>query len=304
MGGPYRPRSLADLTAQFYRHVLPSRAEPRTRAKNWRYCSCAVTWAIARKAVGLLLPMSTDTLKALIWDLIIHPASASLTEAVWNAIQARHRQYNLTPPIDGLQWGPFLRPVLSEDPELDIVHQLRVWMEVLDLGVHPRCRKRRETAPRCPWCPPLLPRTRRGQGNVTVSDGYACSPQRISQDVTFEMTTMGANPSLRVKGDCRRQLRQAYTRRYSFCRGGMAKRRRRGTICIFGTRRSSCRSSTRLNCDGCTASRVCGLCASRRGSQGRVETAALGLPRPSRPHDGMVGPTRRPAAGRRAGRAF
>ena len=38
----------------------------------------------------------------------------------------------------------------SEDPELDIVHQLRVWMEVLDLAVHPRCRKRREPAARCP----------------------------------------------------------------------------------------------------------------------------------------------------------
>ena len=48
-----------------------------------------------------LLPMDTDTLKALTWDLITQAASASLIEAVWNAIQARHRQNHLTPPIDG-----------------------------------------------------------------------------------------------------------------------------------------------------------------------------------------------------------
>ena len=41
LGGPCRPRSLADLTAQFNRHVWPSRTEPKTRAKNWRYWSCA-----------------------------------------------------------------------------------------------------------------------------------------------------------------------------------------------------------------------------------------------------------------------
>ena len=33
-----------------------------------------------------LLPMDTDTLKALTWDLITQAASASLIEAVWNAI--------------------------------------------------------------------------------------------------------------------------------------------------------------------------------------------------------------------------
>ena len=46
--------------------------------------------------------MSTNTLKALTWDLIMHAASASLIEAVWNAIQACYRQYHLTQPIDGL----------------------------------------------------------------------------------------------------------------------------------------------------------------------------------------------------------
>ena len=39
-----------------------------------------------RKEVRLLLQMDTDTLKELTWDLITHATSASLIEAVWNAI--------------------------------------------------------------------------------------------------------------------------------------------------------------------------------------------------------------------------
>ena len=97
LGGQYLPRSLADLTVQFNRHVWTSRAEPKTRGKNWRYWSCAVSRAILRKAVQLLLPMSMDTLKALTWDLITHAASASLIKAVWHAIQAWHCQYHLKP---------------------------------------------------------------------------------------------------------------------------------------------------------------------------------------------------------------
>ena len=60
-----------------------------------------MSWAIARKAVKLSLPMSTDTLEALTWDLVTHAASASLIETLWHAIQACHPQYHPTPPIDG-----------------------------------------------------------------------------------------------------------------------------------------------------------------------------------------------------------
>ena len=41
---------------------------------------------------------------------------------------------------------------------------------------------------------PLFPRTRRWRGNVMISDGYACSPQRMSEDIKFAMSQMGANP--------------------------------------------------------------------------------------------------------------
>ena len=57
--------------------------------------------------------MSTDTLKALNWDLITHAASTSLIEAVWHAIQARHRQYHLNPPIDGRELTAWKRSIAS-----------------------------------------------------------------------------------------------------------------------------------------------------------------------------------------------
>ena len=186
------------------------------------------------------------------------------------------------------------------------MHQLRVWMEALDLAVHPRCRKRREPAARCPWCPPLFPRMRRGRGNLTVSDGYACSPQRMSDDVQFAMSKMGANQD-RFSGVSARKgglstAMEAGIHEAVFCRQGTGKRRQPEIICTSGTRRYSCKSSGRFSCEGCVSR---GVCVDRMPrAAGLVGDSACGArvhPRPSRPHDGMVGPARRPAAGRRAG---
>ena len=52
-------------------------------------------------------------------------------------------------------------------------------MEAIDLAVNSLYCKCLKPAARCPWCTPLFPRTRRGRCNMMVSDGYACSPQRI-----------------------------------------------------------------------------------------------------------------------------
>ena len=146
----------------------------------------------------------------------------------------------------------------AEDPELDIVHQLRVWMEAMDLVVHPRCRKRHEPAARCPWCPPIFPRTRRGRGNVTVSDGYACSPQRMSDDVKFAMSQMGAElKPLRGRLCAQRGLPTAIEacihEAVLFMQTGHGQAKQQESICISGTRRSSCKSSGRLNCDSCVS---------------------------------------------------
>ena len=47
---------------------------------------------------------------------------------------------------------------------------------------------------------------------------------------------------------------------------------------------------------------LCVKCVSQVSEEGRDSSSAP--PRPSRPHDGMVGPARGPAAGRQAGRSF
>ena len=93
--------SLADLTAAFNVHVWPARTRPTTRAKNWANWVTVLTWAIARQATALIMPMHVDTLKALTWDLITFGSSRSQLAAVWAAVQARHRSFALPAPIQG-----------------------------------------------------------------------------------------------------------------------------------------------------------------------------------------------------------
>ena len=83
---------LSHLTDAFNTHIWPSTAAPGTRRKNWRNWRAVLTWAVVRDAVGLVLPMSRDTLKALSWDLIAFHTSRSQIVAVWCAINERHRQ--------------------------------------------------------------------------------------------------------------------------------------------------------------------------------------------------------------------
>jgi hypothetical protein len=45
----------------------------------------------------------------------------------------------------------------SRDQELDVVAQLRRWMELAGLAVHPLCANRARPAAACELCPPLLP---------------------------------------------------------------------------------------------------------------------------------------------------
>ena len=110
MGGPRLGASVSDLAAAFDRHVLPSRAKPGTRRGNWHYWSCVITWAIVRKATGELLPMRRDTLKALSMDLILFATSHSSIRAVWGAVNARHRLFGFTPPLnERLEFSAWVR---------------------------------------------------------------------------------------------------------------------------------------------------------------------------------------------------
>ncbi len=63
-------------------HVWPARNRANTRYKIW--CSwMTVTWAVARKAMPLLLPiMKVDMLKTFSWDLVPFGASRSRIVAI------------------------------------------------------------------------------------------------------------------------------------------------------------------------------------------------------------------------------
>jgi hypothetical protein len=54
-----------------------------------------VPWAIARKALELILPMSLETLKALTWVMVYFEVPSSQIDMVWRSIHARHRQFQL-----------------------------------------------------------------------------------------------------------------------------------------------------------------------------------------------------------------
>jgi hypothetical protein len=74
--------SIADLTAAFNQHLWPSRSQASTRAKHWVNWAVVVTWAIAWKAVSLILPMHVNTLKALTWELLSLGTSRSVITGI------------------------------------------------------------------------------------------------------------------------------------------------------------------------------------------------------------------------------
>jgi hypothetical protein len=77
----------------------PSVRQPRTRADYWRAWRLVVSWGVACKALGAVLPMSLTTLRALTWDLVCFAVPTSQVELVWKAVQARHRRFHLPPPM-------------------------------------------------------------------------------------------------------------------------------------------------------------------------------------------------------------
>ena len=290
LGGLGLSASLAQLTGAFNQHVWPARAQPSTRGKHWSNWVLVVTWAVARKAIELILPMSTDTLKALTWDLLSFRMSRSQISAVWCAVQARHRAYALTPPIHGqgeyTVWERMLGSIMgrpmrlkfpihkavvaallrqrtasvaqnrdrlltalatiaclrvsevarlqacdlwfdhftgygipgfdgscavhvakrkndavrkghlpglgrSVDPELDIVWQLRLWLADMRLEQREGCSKQARPAARCPVCPPLFPKTRRGPGRVTMASEDRMSRQMVSDAIRNAVASVG-----------------------------------------------------------------------------------------------------------------
>lgn len=95
------PTTVAGLTAAFNTHIWPSRSAASSRGKNWSNWAVVVTWAIAWRIVHCILPMDTDILKGLTWELLCMGTSRAVITAIWSAIQNRHRVAGLKPPIHG-----------------------------------------------------------------------------------------------------------------------------------------------------------------------------------------------------------
>ena len=90
---------MASLAAAFDEHLAPAYRQPCTRAVYWRAWRLVITWAVARKAVQDILPMSLNTLKALTWDMICFAVPSSQIELLLKSFQARHRRFQLRQPL-------------------------------------------------------------------------------------------------------------------------------------------------------------------------------------------------------------
>ena len=100
LGGPALVASIASLAAAFDQHLAPACRQPNTRYDHWRSWCLVLTWAVARRCLHRLLPMDSETIKALTWDLASFCAPSCRIQAVWASIQARHRRFGLTPPLN------------------------------------------------------------------------------------------------------------------------------------------------------------------------------------------------------------
>jgi hypothetical protein len=129
--------SLTEKTALFNALVWPARQRPSTRAKNWYYWAACVTWALANRCVDKILPMSTNTLKAYTYDLIGFGSSVSVITACWNAVQDRHSDAQMQPPIFGQgeysRWQKCISHIMGTPFSLklpihkSLVHSLLSW---------------------------------------------------------------------------------------------------------------------------------------------------------------------------------
>ena len=96
---PAIPGGLAARTAAFDAHIAPSSECSSTRSKAMAGWRTVISWALSRGALPLVLPMSHDTLKALIWDLLSLGCSLPIVKGVVDAVLTRHRRFRLTPPL-------------------------------------------------------------------------------------------------------------------------------------------------------------------------------------------------------------
>jgi hypothetical protein len=81
--------------------IAPLGSARATRVKAWRNWRTCLTWALARNAMGQLLPMPTATLRAMLWDFITMGATHATLKSIVDAVLSRHREAHLPSPVSG-----------------------------------------------------------------------------------------------------------------------------------------------------------------------------------------------------------
>jgi hypothetical protein len=81
----------------------------------------------------------------------------------------------------------------SARPDLDLVHQLRVWLCVLGIGAHPLCASR--AGVQCHTCPPIFPRFVLGSGSTHHASAAPMSSQMVRDAVRRMAAHCGGDPA-------------------------------------------------------------------------------------------------------------
>ena len=93
--------SISAMSRAFTRVIAPLGSARATRVKAWRNWRTCLTWALARQALGQLLPMPTATLRAMLWDFITMGATHATLKSIVDAVISRHREAHLPSPVSG-----------------------------------------------------------------------------------------------------------------------------------------------------------------------------------------------------------
>ena len=93
--------SIPAMSRAFSRVIAPLGSARATRVKAWRNWRTCLTWALARNALGQILPMPPATLRAMLWDFVTMGATNATLKSIVDAVIARHRDAQLPSPVSG-----------------------------------------------------------------------------------------------------------------------------------------------------------------------------------------------------------
>ena len=83
------------------RVIAPLGSARATRVKAWRNWRTCLTWALARDALGQILPMPTSTLRAMLGDFVTMGATNATLKSIVDAVTVCHRDAQLPSPVSG-----------------------------------------------------------------------------------------------------------------------------------------------------------------------------------------------------------